>query len=38
MKKEIYTSPVVELMVVSEKDMLLQSDVVIDGSGLFAEE
>ena len=38
MKKEIYTSPVVELMVVSEKDMLLQSDVIIDGSGLFAEE
>ena len=37
MKKE-YLSPIAEMTVLSSNDVLLKSDVVLDGSGLFPSE
>lgn len=38
MKKEPYASPVIELCTISKNDILLESDVLIDGSHLFQDQ
>ena len=38
MKKDSYIKPEMILVAITEKDILAQSDVLIDGSGLFDEE
>ena len=35
--KNKYTSPILNITLISEKDILLVSDVLIDGSQLFEE-
>ena len=38
MKKEPYASPVIELCTISKNDILLESDVLIDGSKFFQDQ
>ena len=38
MNKKIYTAPTIEATLMTEGDILAQSDVLIDGSELFASD
>ena len=38
MKKEPYASPVIELCTISKNDILLVSDVMIDGSPFYPDQ
>ena len=38
MNKKIYTAPTIEATLLTKSDILAQSDVLIDGSELFASD